>query len=318
MEQNTEGVILSIAIVNWNTARMTKECIQSIIDNTRRINYELIVVDNASTDDSVKIITENFPQVTLIKNIQNLIFAEPNNQALEISRGKYFLLLNSDTIVHGDALGQMVDFLDTHEEAGGVTCTLLNSDGSIQYNMHRRFPSFLGLSFGYLYKRYPRLKTKWAKEYLMLDNKFEKIQKIDQAAGTCIMIRKDIINQVGGLFDAERFPLLYNDVDLCYRLYKKGFGIYLIPDAFITHLKGQSIKKLGFSPHMKEVVFSSLSFFKKHKKYVDYILLKLEYLIVFSAVALCSLVLFMVKKNRYTDFKDSLSILLSAVMENRN
>lgn len=308
------NIVLSVAIVNWNTCEFTKNCIESILENTKGIDYEIIVVDNASIDGSVEVIEENFPQVRLIKNSRNLMFAEPNNQALEISHGKYFLLLNSDTIVHGDALEQMVNFLDTHPETGAVTCKFLNPDGSTQYNMHRRFPTFLRLASGYVYKYYPRFKTKWAREYLMLDNKFDKTEKIEQAAGVCIMIRKDIIEYVGRLFDAERFPLYYNDVDLCYRLYKKGFEIYLISDVAITHLKGQSIKRLDFSSNKKELVVSTLGFFKKHKKYLDYMLLKMGYLLLFSFVALCSLILFLIRKISFATLKGRLSLPLSALV----
>lgn len=307
---------LSISILSWNTCELTKNCIQSIIENTEGMDYEIIIVDNASTDDSVEVIEENFPQVRLVKNSRNLGFAKGSNQALEISHGKYFCALNSDTIIHGDAFKHMVDFLETHPKVGVVTGKLLNPDGSIQYLMHRRFPTFLGLTCGYLYKRYPRFKTKWAREYFMLDNNFDKTEKIDQAS-TCIMIRKDIIESIGGLFDAERFPLLYNDVDLCYRVYQKGFEIYLVSDAVITHWRGQSIKKLDFSVHMKELIFSCLGFFKKHKKYLDYTLMKIGYFLFFSLIALYSLILLLIRKISFTSFKDRFSLPLSALFERR-
>lgn len=314
--QTKEDIVLSIAIVNWNTSELTKSCIESILENTKGMNYEIIVVDNASMDNSVEVIEQNFPQVRLIKNNWNLGFAEPNNQALEISYGKYFLSLNSDTVVHGDALEQMVDFLDTHPVAGAVTCKLLNPDGTIQYSMHRRFPTFLGLASGYVYKRYPRFKTKWAREYLMLDNEFDKTEKIEQA-GTCIMVRKNIIDDIGGLFDSKRFPIFFNDVDLCYRLHKNHFELYLLSDAFITHLKGQSVKVRGVSWQRREHAVSSLSFFKKHKKYLDYILSKMGYLFLYSFIALYSPILFLVKRMSFTSFKGRLSLPLSALVDKK-
>ena len=306
----------SVIIINFNGQHYLARCLRSLMAQSYR-DFEVIIVDNASTDGSVEVIQEKFQEIWLIKNNKNLMFAEANNQALEISLGKYFLLLNSDTIVHGDALEQMAHFLDTHPEAGAVTCKLLNPDGSIQYHMHRRFPTFLRLAFGYVYKYYPRFKTKWAREYLMLDDKFDKTEKIEQAAGVCIMVRKDILEHIGRLFDAERFPLYYNDVDLCYRLYKKGFEIYLISNASITHLKGKSTQKLDFSTHMKETVVTSLGFFKKHQKYLDYILLKMGYLLFFSFVALYSLILVLSRKIRFTTFKDRLSLPLSALVDKK-
>jgi len=308
---------LSIAIINWNTCELTKNCIESILKNTKAIDYEIIVVDNGSTDNSVEVIEKKFSQVRLIKNSRNLGFAEPNQQALKVSHGKYFLLLNSDTIVHVDALEKMVDFLDTHPEAGAVTSKLLNLDGTTQYNMHRRTPTFLRLASGWIYKHYPRLKLKWAREFLMLDNKFDEIQTIEQAAGACIMIRKDIIEDIGGLFDIERFPLLHNDVDLCYRLYKNGFKIYLVPEAKITHLKGQSFKQIDFPIHKKEEAVSLFLFFRKHRKYPDYLLSKMAYLFLYSVVALWSLILLLIRRIDFPSFKDRLSVPLSILLERK-
>ena len=316
-DRATEYITLSIAIVSWNTCDLTKDCIESIIENTKNMSYEIIVVDNASQDDSVKVIEESFPQVRLIKNDRNLMFAEPNNQALEVSSGKYFLLLNSDTIVHGDALEQMVDFLEIHPDTGAVTCKLLNPDGSTQYNMHRRFPTFLGLAFGYIYKRYPRFKTKWVRKYLMLDNKFDKTQRIEQAAGACIMLKRNILGRIGGLFDTERFPLYYNDVDLCYRLHKSQFQTYLMPDASITHLKGKSIGNIDPSISRRELSVSSLDYFKKHKKYLDYTCLKMGYLAVFLFIALYSLPLFPVTKTSFASLKNRLSLPLSVLLDRK-
>ncbi len=308
---------LSIAIVNWNTCELTKNCIQSILENTKGISYEIIVVDNASTDGSIEVIENEFPQVRLVKNSRNLGFAEPNNQALEISHGKYFLALNSDTIVHVNALEKMVYFLDSHPEAGAVTCKLLNHDGGTQYNMHRRFPTFWGFVFDVLYRLYPRFKTKWAREYLMLDNKFDKIQTIDQAAAACLMIRKDIIEHIGGLFDAERFPIFYNDVDLCYRLYKNHFDLYLVSDAVITHLFGQSTKRLDIVLRKKEYVVSSLNFYKKHGRHLDYILSKVAYLVRYSSMTLYSLLLLLIRKTDLASFKGWLSLLLSVLLDRK-
>lgn len=307
---------LSIALINWNTTQLTRDCARSIVENNSDLDYEIIIVDNGSTDGNTDTVKRDFPQAVFIKNERNLGLAEASNQAFEISHGEYFLLLNPDTIVHQDALQKMVGFLDSCSNAGAVTCKLLNYDGSPQYNMYRRFPTFLGLVFSYLYKLYPGFKTKWAREYLMLDRKFEETEKIEQA-GTCIMVRKTIIADIGGFFDAERFPLLFNDVDLCYRLYKNHFDLYLVSNALITHFREQSVKRLDASWRMRERAVSNLSFFKKHGQYLDYILSKMAYLLLFSAIALYSLLLLVVRKIGLASFKGWLSVPVSVLLERR-
>jgi GT2 family glycosyltransferase len=311
----TGNSILSIAVISWNTCELTKNCLDSIFENTKGINYELIVVDNGSSDNSVEVIEKTFQQVRLIKNSRNLGFAEANNQALEISKGKYFLLLNSDTIVHGDALKRMVDFLDTHVQVGAVTCKLLNSDGTPQSNMYQRFPTIFGLVYGFLQHIHPYFKAKWERERFMPFNRMDVTGKIEQAPATCIMIRKDILSCIGGLFDAKRFPIFYNDVDLCYRLYKKHFDLYLVSDAVITHLAGQSVKKLDVFSWKKEHAVSSLNFYKKHRRYPDYLLSKIAYLVRYSFIVLYYLLLLLIRKASLTSFKGWLSLLLSVLLD---
>ncbi len=313
----TDEVVLSIATVSSNTKELTANCIQSVIDNAPGAKYEIIVVDNGSTDGSAEVIQQGFPRVRLIKNARNLGLAQAGNQALGISRGRYFLLLNSDTVVRKGALEQMLRFLSNHPHAGAVTCKLLNSDGTIQYNMHRRFPTFLRLAFALVYERYPRFKTRWAREYLMLDADFGEIQRIEQAAGTCIMIRKRVLEYIGGLFDAERFPLYYSDVDLCYRLREKGFEVYLIPGATITHLKGASIRRVDYYYKTRELAISSLRFFKKHRKYLDYALAKVAYLLLFSGMALWAFLLYMRGSITEDVLREGLALPLSVLAEQR-
>jgi N-acetylglucosaminyl-diphospho-decaprenol L-rhamnosyltransferase len=307
---------LSIALVNWNTTQLTKDCLLSIVENTSDLDYEVIIIDNGSTDGGIDSIIQDSHRAKLIKNERNLGLAAATNQAFEVAQGEYFLLLNPDTIVHKYALQKMVGFLDNCSNAGAVTCKLKNADGSTQYNMHRRFPSFLRLVFGYLYKLNPRFKTKWAREYLMLDCKYDKDEKIDQA-GTCIMVKKKIIEDMGEFFDARRFPLFFNDVDLCYRLHKNNFDLYVVNDAVITHLIGQSVKKLNAYLIKKEHAISNLSFYKKHKLYIDYFLTKIAFLVRYSFMALYSFGLLLFRKTDWTSFKGWLSVPISVLLDRK-
>ena len=307
---------LSIALVNWNSCDLTRNCIESIIRNVDDMPYEIIVVDNNSTDGSIQMIENNFPNAILIKNKDNLGFAEANNQAFDVSKGEYFLLLNTDTIVHDNALQKMISFLEQNPKVGATTCKLLNPDGSIQYNMHRTFPTFIKIVFGFMHKNIG-LRSRWAEEYLMLNNRFDKTEKIEQAAGACILLKIETGNEIGGLFDSQKYPLYFNDVDLCYRLYKNGFPVYLVHDAVITHLKGQSIKKLNFFKNKKELFMSTLLFFKTHGKYVDYVLYKLFSLFFCFIMIFSSFVNLLLKKTDAKSFNNVLFTFQSILLEKR-
>ncbi len=175
----------------------------------------------------------------------------------------------------------MVEYLDTNEAYGGATTRLLNPDGSTQYYMHRRFPTVWRLLPSLFHKRFRWFKPYMVTQYLYLDNDFSKDFDIDQAAGACMMVRKSIIDDFGELLDVKRFPLYYNDVELSYRLHQAGWKIRCLNTVAITHLKGTSVKTLSFFKNGKEYSYASLSYFKKHKMYFNYWILKLLYLELF-------------------------------------
>ncbi len=122
---------LSIAIVSWNTRDVLDQCLKSIVEVTRVIDYEVIMVDNASSDGSAQMVREKYPQVKLIENAENHGFARASNQAYAVSTGRHFLLLNPDTVVLDNAPSKLVEFLDKHDGAGAVGPLVLNPDGSL-------------------------------------------------------------------------------------------------------------------------------------------------------------------------------------------
>lgn len=261
--QDKFTVDLSIIIVNWNCSPVIFECIESIFSTIKRYTYEVIVVDNASTDGSFEKLKNKYKQIKFIRNEKNLYYAKANNQGLKISEGKYVLLLNSDTVILEGVIDRLLDFV-FENKLNVATCTFLNKDGSIQYNMHRTFPNFLKvfLSGIYLYTNLSFFKS-WADDYLYLNNKFNEDFFVEQASGTFFLLSKDLISKLGYLFD-ESFPLLFNDVDLSYRISKIREKIICKTDVKIIHQKSYSLKKVS---RVKYFLFYLKSLFKLYIKH---------------------------------------------------
>jgi len=273
-------VELSIILVNWNGGQVIINCIESLIKTIKHTSYEIIVVDNNSQDGSLEKIIKNYPLIKIIKNKFNNMFAGANNQGYAISTGKYIFILNPDTVVTTNAVDDLVAILKNSKEVA-ITCTLLNPDGTVQYNMHRGFPSFFRLISSLCFEKLHFLNFLPAvKNYLLLNNKFDQDFYIEQAAGAVILLRKELIEQLGYLFDEKNFPLLYNDVDLSYRIYKAGIKILCKSDIQIYHLKGQSLKTISRGDHTLEHINSFLNFAKKHNLILDYWLTAFAYFIL--------------------------------------
>lgn len=228
-----DGIDLSVIIVNWNTKDLLRNCLNSIYKTINNLIFEVIVVDNASADGSVEMLENEFPSVTRIINQENKGFGAANNQAFLIMKGKYALLLNSDTVLTSDAVNKLYNFFDTNEKTGIVCGQLLNADGSKQ-NSVASFPSLLTLSTNTSLLEF--LLPGWfpSKRY-----KHTLPIEVDSAIGACMMIRKKALDEAG-IFD-ERYFFFFEETDLAYMMRLKGWKIYHIPDAFIYHLQGQSI-----------------------------------------------------------------------------
>lgn len=273
MNDKTQNIELSIILVNWNCGQVIIDCIESLFKTIKETTYEVIVVDNDSKDGSIERIIKEFPQVRVLRNDFNNMFAGANNQGHEISKGEYIFILNPDTVVTQGAVDNLVKILKEGKESV-VTCTLLNRDGSVQYNMHRGFPSFIRLATGLLYKKWNLFGfLPSVKNYLLIDNKFDKDFYVDQAAGAAILLKRSVIDKLRYLFDEKNFPLLYNDVDLSYRLHRFGIKILCKTDFKIFHLKGYSLSKIPKKDYILRHAESFLKFTKKHRLYFNYLLI---------------------------------------------
>lgn len=215
--------------------------LDSVQKATKTISAEIIVVDNASDDGSVESIKEKFPSVKLIVNEKNVGFGAANNIAMLHASGKYFLLINPDTIVREDTFIKMISFFEQNPEAGIAGCKVLNADGSLQLACRRGFPgpwtSFtkvMGLST--LFPK-SRLFARYNLTYLDENKTYE----VDAVSGAFMMLRKEVYDKIGG-FDQEFF-MYGEDLDLCYRTQQAGYKVFYVHSTEIIHYKGESTKR---------------------------------------------------------------------------
>ena len=228
-----DRIDLSVIIVNWNTKDLLRNCLNSVYKTVHNLLFEIIVVDNASSDGSIAMLETEFPSVVRIVNKENKGFGAANNQAFAIMKGKYALLLNTDTVVTPEAVKKIWDFCEANDKAAIVCGQLLNADGSKQ-NSIASFPSLLMLAANtslleYLFPgRYPSKRYKHTSPI-----------EVDSAIGACMMIRKKALDEAG-VFD-ERYFFFFEETDLAYTMRFQGWKIYQVPDALIYHLQGRSI-----------------------------------------------------------------------------
>lgn len=255
---------VSIIIINWNTRDILLDCLKSVFEQTREIPYEVIVVDNASSDDSVQRVKLEFPQVILIENKDNRGFAAANNQAMQVAKGRYVLLLNSDTIVLDGAVQKTVSFADQYPDAAVVGCKVLNPDKTLQPTCFM-FPSLLNmfLSSTYLYKIFPRSCFFGRERMTWWDR--DDVREVEVITGCFMLVRREAIEQVG-MMD-ESFFMYAEETDWCYRFKKAGWRLLFTPDAQIIHLGGQSSKAVR--PKMIiQLRVGILQFIEKHHNIV--------------------------------------------------
>lgn len=257
---------VSIIIVNWNTKSLLQNCIASVYKQQDNVKCEIIVVDNASTDGSIEMIETNFPQIALIKNSKNRGFASANNQGIAVAKGRYVLLLNSDTIILNNAISKTVSFADNNPFAAVVACKVLNPDMSLQPTCFM-FPSILNmvLSSSYLYKIFPRSKFFGREQMTWWDR--NTVKEVDVVTGCFMLVRRKAIEQIG-LMD-ERFFMYGEETDWCYRFKQAGWKIIFAPVSEIIHIGNQSAK-LHPSSMLLQLRGSILIFMQKHRGPMQY------------------------------------------------
>jgi GT2 family glycosyltransferase len=229
---------VSIIIVNWNTKELLNDCILSVPAGAGDISFEIIVVDNASDDGSVKMLEENFPEVILIKNNKNIGFSAGCNQGAKRAEGKYLFFLNPDTILLNGSLQKLIEFSERKPWIGAAGPQMTGKDGKIQ-NSVRQFPRMRDFLIRDTFFKWIFPVGKKKKTIIRLSQK--EPASVQQISGAAFLIRRDLWENIDGM--DERFFMFYEEVDLCKRLKDLGYGIYYLPEAKIIHRGGGSRKK---------------------------------------------------------------------------
>lgn len=257
--------MVSIIILSYNTKELLRECLKSLYKNIKGVDLEVIVVDNASTDGSVeeiqklKVNSQNYSsKVKIIQNDKNYGFSKGNNIGARAARGEYLLFLNSDTEVRDNGLLGMLEFLKTHPTGGILGGGLRNSDGSLQksagvfYNLFNLFLMLFG-----------------GERIGMLRKSPSRIMQVDWVSGAFIMMRQKLFEKLKG-FD-ENFFMYMEDMEICFRAKKLGFGTYFYPSVNVLHKELGSSNRAFAILHIYEGL---LYFYKKHKSEFEYQLLR--------------------------------------------
>ncbi len=227
--------------MSWNVQADLRKCLRSVFQSDADASFEVWVVDNASTDATVAMLRQEFPQVKLICNETNAGFAAANNQGLKAAEADYYLLLNPDTIVPEGAFAKLLEFADAHPEAGAIGPKLANPDGSLQCSA-RRFPTITAAVFRntVLGRLFPRSASPG--HYLMTEWDHSDAREVDWVSGACMLIRREALEQVGYLDEA--FFWGSEDVDYCFRLHRAGWQVMYSPEPVIVHAIGKSTSQV--------------------------------------------------------------------------
>lgn len=228
---------VSIIIVNYHSFFLTKQCIQSVLTHTKDVLFEIIVVDNASDEDGLSKIQQEFPFIELIRLPENIGFGRANNAGIQKAKGKYLFLLNPDTILQANSMYSFLQFLNDPSNAGVAVCgpRLVDASGAPAMS-YGNFPSLLGnfLSIGFhLFVR------KYYAEKLdtgVAGKENDKTRMVDYVSGAALFVRKEVIEEAG-CFDDDFF-LYFEETELCWRIAKKGYRVAYLPGITITHLEG--------------------------------------------------------------------------------
>jgi GT2 family glycosyltransferase len=251
---------ISIIIVSWNAKKYLIDCLNSLFGSSCKYTQEIIVVDNASTDGSCEAVVSRFPQVTLIKNKENLGFAKANNIGIRQCHGRYVFLINSDVIVLPGCIEKLVDYMDKHPNVGMIGPRILNPDHSLQVSC-RHFPSLWNNLCQTLWLNVLFPKSRFFSGPFMTYWAHDTIRKVDAIGGMFCMVSRQALDKVG-LLD-EDFFIYAEDVDWCKRFDKQCYDIMLFSEAQAIHFGGKSSSNAPIRFYI-EMQKADLQYWTKH------------------------------------------------------
>lgn len=236
------AVDLSVIVASYNTRDLLQGCLKSIYESTQDITYEVIVVDDCSTDGSPEMVRKVFPQAQLVCNATNLRYVGTNNAGLRAAQGRYGLLLNSDVEVQPGAFSTLVHFMDAHPDTAAAGPKLINPDGSMQHCI-RSFTGMLPMLFQSLnlHKLWPN--NPITNRYYNTDFDYNQVQTVQHIGTTSFIIRRSTWETYAML--DERFEQFFGDFAYCYMLNQHNQKIYYVPDAVVLHYGSQTINQSG-------------------------------------------------------------------------
>lgn len=272
---------VSIIIVNYNTKQITEDCIDSIKEKTEGVKYEIILVDNASTDGSVEHFS-NREDITFLPQQTNLGFGKANNKGIEVASGKYIFFLNSDTILLNNAVKEFYDYAECHQDGvGAIGCLLTGPDG----NRAHSFASFKSATRVITNRLLSPFYTLIGKKFNYLDNDsliHEGAFQVDYVTGADLFVRKTVIDKYGA-FDPDFF-MYFEETEMQHRWTKEGYPSFIITTPQIIHLEGATVKTDNNAGRNIRKMFmvqeSQFLFYKKKMASLPYYLFRIAFLII--------------------------------------
>jgi len=255
------AIDLSIIIVNYNAKNFLHKCLTSIFNTLTQISYEIIVVDNNSSDNTVEFIRHEFPSIKMIANKENIGYAKANNQGIKIAKSDLILLLNPDTVVFEGSIEKMVNYIKNNSDVGIVGCRVINFGSGLQWDSCGTFLTPLNLCLKELGLEKFFLNHRFFGQRLMYFWKRNSSQQVDWVSGVSMLLKKKVIEDVGAL-DESYFAYL-EDMDYCRRAANRSWKTFFLHSAEIFHNAGASWKQRS-DIHLFTSLTSEKKYFKKY------------------------------------------------------